>query len=152
MIAGGFKTICENLSLLSAIRHDQDAIKAFVEEAARLHSPSKITMRTEAQDIELCNRQFRAGDWIAMAWASGNRDEALFPIQTCSASIASPTSSSLTATAHMLWRTFGPAENAPAVRGDRPARDPAELADEPKCIASLMVSGLKSLPVRYCLR
>lgn len=28
---------------------------------------------------DLCDRRFQAGDWIAMAWASGNRDEALFP-------------------------------------------------------------------------
>ena len=27
--------------------------------------------------------------------------------------------------------------------------DSAELAGEPKCMASLMVSGLKHLPVRY---
>lgn len=152
--AGGFKAICEDPSLLPAIRDNQDAIKAFVEEAARLHSPSKITMRTAMQDIELCDRQFRAGDWIAMAWASGNRDEALFP---------DPDAFRIDRKPNKLI-SYG---NGPHVcLGQHLARlemrllfeelakrvDSAELAGEPKCMASLMVSGLKYLPVRYKLR
>ena len=152
--AGGFKAICEDPALLAAIRDDQEAIKAFVEEAARLHSPSKITMRTAVQDIELCERQFRAGDWIAMAWASGNRDEALFP---------DPDVFRIDRRPNKLI-SFG---NGPHVcLGQHLARlemrllfeeiakrvESAELAGEPKCMASLMVSGLKYLPVRYKLR
>ncbi|MEY4722057.1 MAG: hypothetical protein RIQ46_1782 [Pseudomonadota bacterium] len=152
--AGGFKAICEDPSLLPAIRDNQDTIKAFVEEAARLHSPSKITMRTAVQDIELCDRQFRAGDWIAMAWASGNRDETLFP---------DPDAFRIDRKPNKLI-SFG---NGPHVCiGQHLARlemrllfeeiarrvESVELAGEPKCMASLMVSGLKYLPVRYRLR
>lgn len=152
--AGGFKAICEDPSLLPAIRDNPDAIKAFVEEAARLHSPSKITMRTAVQDIALCDRQFRAGDWIAMAWASGNRDEALFP---------DPDAFRIDRKPNKLI-SFG---NGPHVcLGQHLARlemrllfeeiarrlDSAQLAGEPRCMASLMVSGLKYLPVRYTLR
>ena len=125
-----------------------------VEEAARLHSPSKITMRTCVQDIDLCDRQFRAGDWIAMAWASGNRDENLFP---------DPDVFRIDRKPNKLI-SFG---NGPHVCiGQHLARlemrllfeeiarrlDGAELAGEPKCMASLMVSGLKNLPVRYRFR
>lgn len=152
--AGGFKAICEDGALLPAIRDDSDAIKAFVEEAARLHSPSKITMRTAVHDIELCERQFRAGDWIAMAWASGNRDETLFP---------DPDVFRIDRKPNKLI-SYG---NGPHVcLGQHLARlemrllfeelarrvASAELAGEPKCMASLMVSGLKNLPVRYRLR
>jgi hypothetical protein len=152
--AGGFKAICEDPSLLPAIRDNPEAIKAFVEEAARLHSPSKITMRTAVQDIELCDREFRAGDWIAMAWASGNRDEALFP---------DPDAFRIDRKPNKLI-SFG---NGPHVcLGQHLARlemrllfeeiarriDGAELAGEPRCMASLMVSGLKYLPVRYRFR
>jgi cytochrome P450 len=152
--AGGFMALCQDPSLLPAIRGDQDAIKAFVEEAARLHSPSKITMRTAIADIELCERQFRAGDWIAMAWASGNRDEALFP---------DPDTFRIDRKPNKLI-SFG---NGPHVCiGQHLARlemrllfeeiakrvESAELAGDPKCMASLMVSGLKNLPVRYKLR
>lgn len=152
--AGGFKALCENPALLHAIRDDQEAIKAFVEEAARLHSPSKITMRTAVADIALCDREFRAGDWIAMAWASGNRDETLFP---------DPDVFRLDRKPNKLI-SFG---NGPHVcLGQHLARlemrllfdeiakrlESAELAGEPRCMASLMVSGLKSLPVRYTLR
>jgi cytochrome P450 len=152
--AGGFKALCNDPSLLPAIRDNPEAIKAFVEEAARLHSPSKITMRTAVQDIELCDRQFRAGDWLAMAWASGNRDETLFPDPEVFRMDRKPNK-------HI---SFG---NGPHVCiGQHLARlemrllfeeiakriDGAELAGEPKCMASLMVSGLKYLPVRYRFR
>jgi cytochrome P450 len=152
--AGGFQALCQNAALFPAIRDDQDAIKAFVEEAARLHSPSKITMRTAIADIDLCDRRFQAGDWIAMAWASGNRDEALFP---------DPDTFRIDRKPNKLI-SFG---NGPHVcLGQHLARmemrllfeeiakrvESAELAGEPKSMASLMVSGLKTLPVRYKLR
>jgi cytochrome P450 len=152
--AGGFKAICENPALLTAIRDDQEAIKAFVEEAARLHAPSKITMRTAVQDIDLCERQFQAGDWIAMAWASGNRDEALFPDPEVFRIDRKP--NKLIAYGNGPHVCLGQhlARLEMRVLFEEIARriESAELSGEPKCMASLMVSGLKYLPVRFKAR
>lgn len=152
--AGGMQALAEQPGLIDTIRGDEEAIKAFVEEAARTSTPSKITMRTCVTDIELAGRRFLAGDWLAMAWASGNRDEALFP---------DPDLFRIDRKPNKLI-SYG---NGPHVcLGQHLARLEmrllftelaervawVELAGEPKCMASLMVSGLKSLPIRFRLR
>ena len=149
--AGGMQGLCENPGMIDEIRGDDANIKAFVEESARMATPSKFTMRTAVQDIELCGREFRAGDWLAMAWASGNRDEDLF---------TDPDSFRIDRRPNKLI-SYG---NGPHVcLGQHLARlemrllfdeiskrvASVELAGEPKCMASLFVSGLKSLPIRF---
>lgn len=149
--AGGMLALCENPRLLDQIRDNPEQIKTFVEEAARLHTPVKLTMRSAAQDIELANRQFEKGDWIAMAWSSGNRDEAVFE---------DPDAFRMDRRPNKLI-SYG---NGPHVcLGQHLARlemriffeelarhvESVELAGEPKYMASFLVSGLKSLPIRF---
>lgn len=152
--AGGMLALCRNPGLLDQIRDDPEQIKAFVEEATRLYTPVKVTMRRAAADIEFAGRQFLKGDWIAMAWASGNRDEAVFE---------DPDSFRMDRRPNKLI-SYG---NGPHVcLGQHLARlemrtffeeltrkvETVELAGEPKGMASFFVSGLKSLPIRFTPR
>lgn len=149
--AGGMLALCENPGLLDEIRGDPEKIRAFVEEATRIHSPAKITMRTAAADAVVGDTAITQGDWIAMAWASGNRDEALFE---------DPDTFRIDRKPNKLI-SYG---NGPHVCiGQHLARlemrlffeeltdriADVELAGTPRSMASLMVSGLKSLPIRF---
>ncbi|HLH70366.1 MAG TPA: cytochrome P450 [Candidatus Dormibacteraeota bacterium] len=90
VIAAG--TIGVTLALASAIRHlaergdhqellrrRPDLIPAAVEELLRLYSPNLGFARTATRDVELRGRRVRAGDVVALVYASGNRDETVFP-------------------------------------------------------------------------
>jgi cytochrome P450 len=90
VIAAG--TIGVTLALASAIRHlaerrdhqellraRPDLVPAAVEELLRLYSPNLGFARTATRDVELHGCRVRAGDVIALVYASGNRDETVFP-------------------------------------------------------------------------
>jgi cytochrome P450 len=49
-----------------------------IEEFVRWASPVMTFRRTVTQDTELGGQQVRAGDWVAMIYSSGNRDETVF--------------------------------------------------------------------------
>lgn len=49
-----------------------------VEEFVRFASPIMTFRRTATQDTELGGQQIRAGEWVAMVYSSGNRDELVF--------------------------------------------------------------------------
>jgi cytochrome P450 len=77
-IAGAMIEICRNPELLPFLKEDPRRIKPFVEEAIRWVSPSKMTIRTAAEDFDLRGQQIRKGDMLALCWASANRDEDVF--------------------------------------------------------------------------
>ncbi|MFJ2758989.1 cytochrome P450 [Nocardioides sp. NPDC087217] len=49
-----------------------------IEEFVRFASPVMTFRRTATQDTELGGQQIRAGDWVALIYSSGNRDEQVF--------------------------------------------------------------------------
>lgn len=49
-----------------------------IEEFVRFASPVMTFRRTATQDTELGGQQIRAGEWVAMIYSSGNRDERVF--------------------------------------------------------------------------
>jgi cytochrome P450 len=49
-----------------------------IEEFVRWASPVMTFRRTVTQDTELGGQQLRAGEWVAMIYSSGNRDENVF--------------------------------------------------------------------------
>jgi cytochrome P450 len=149
--SGGVLELCKNPDLFRQVKADRSLIPALVEEATRFCTPSRITMRTAAQDMQVCGRQFRTGDWIAMAWASGSRDEAV---------IDNPHEFRVDRRANKLISYgFGPH----VCLGQHLARlemrllfdelfkavDSIELAGEPTMMQSVMVTGLKTLPIRF---
>jgi cytochrome P450 len=149
--SGGVLELCRNPGLFAAVKADRSLVPALVEEATRFCTPSRITMRTAVENIHFCGRDFRAGDWIAMAWGSGNRDESV---------IEHAQEFRIDRKANKLISYgFGPH----VCLGQHLARlemrmlftellervDSIELAGEPTMMQSLMVTGLKSLPIRF---
>lgn len=53
-------------------------IKPATEEFVRWASPVMTFRRTTVEDTVLAGREIKAGDWVAMMYASGNRDERVF--------------------------------------------------------------------------
>lgn len=53
-------------------------IKPAIEEFVRWVSPVMTFRRTATQDVMLGGREIKAGEWVAMVYSSGNRDEAVF--------------------------------------------------------------------------
>ena len=53
-------------------------IGAAIEEFVRWVSPVMTFRRTATQDTELGGQQIREGEWVAMIYSSGNRDERVF--------------------------------------------------------------------------
>lgn len=49
-----------------------------IEEVVRWASPIMTFRRTATQDTELAGQQIRKGEWVAMVYSSGNRDERVF--------------------------------------------------------------------------
>jgi cytochrome P450 len=60
------------------LRSNPQWIDAAVEEFLRLYSPYRGFARTAVGDMEMGGRCLRAGDAVALTYASANRDEAVF--------------------------------------------------------------------------
>lgn len=152
--AGGVLALCQNPGLIDEIRGNPDKIKAFVEEAIRFYPPFKFGIRCAARDVEIDGRQIRAGDMINLAFCSGDRDEAIFEDPDVFRIDRKPNK-------HISFGT-GPH----VCLGQHLARlevrlffeeltsriESVELAGEPKCVANLLMSPHKSIPIRFIPR
>jgi len=77
-IAGGLWALCEDPASLQKLKADASLIPAFIEESIRWVTPVKHFMRTATQDYELRGQIIKKGDWLYLAYSSGNRDEDIF--------------------------------------------------------------------------
>ena len=110
--------------------------------------------RTATADYALRGQQIRAGDSVALFYASANRDEEVFPTATSSASTAIRTRTSASASASTsAWARTSRASTCGSSGAssrercvERRARRPAEL------LHASFVGGPKHLPVRYRMR
>jgi len=59
------------------LRRDPSLLPSAVEEILRWTSPVVHFARTATEDVELCGQKIRAGDALALFFASANRDEAV---------------------------------------------------------------------------
>jgi cytochrome P450 len=64
--------------LQQQLRADQSLMPRAIEEFLRLYTPYRGFARTANQDVEFNGRTIRAGEPIALLYASANRDEAVF--------------------------------------------------------------------------
>lgn len=89
-IQGGFDTTGSAISsaLLQLDRdrgarqrllNDPDLLPTAVEEFLRFEAPQFALARTANRDVEIGGQNIREGDKILLVWASGNRDESVFP-------------------------------------------------------------------------
>ena len=76
--AGAIWGLCENPGELAKLKADPSLIPGLVDEAIRFTTPVKHFMRSATADTEIGGRKIAKGDWLWLAYPSGNRDEAVF--------------------------------------------------------------------------
>jgi cytochrome P450 len=76
--AGAMWALAENPAQLAKVKADPALIPSLVDESIRWTTPVKTFMRTVTADTEFAGREMKAGDWLMLCYASGNRDEAVF--------------------------------------------------------------------------
>jgi cholest-4-en-3-one 26-monooxygenase len=77
-IAGGMHAFCEYPEQWEKLRDQPELMPEAVEEILRWVTPISYFARTATQDCELHGTKIRAGDKVALYWASANRDEEVF--------------------------------------------------------------------------
>jgi cytochrome P450 len=78
LISGGLLTLAEHPGQRAALAADPALVPAAVEECLRWVTPIQQFARTVTRDTEVGGRPVRAGDYLVLLYASGNRDEAAF--------------------------------------------------------------------------
>lgn len=76
--AGAMWAMAQRPGMLEAMQANPELISAFVEESIRWEVPVKHFMRSAVADTEVAGQQIKAGDWLMLAYQSGNRDEAVW--------------------------------------------------------------------------
>ena len=76
--AGAMMELARNPALFERFRAAETDKAGLIEEAVRWTTPVQHFMRSAVEDTELNGQQIKAGDWMMLCYASGNRDEAVF--------------------------------------------------------------------------
>ena len=153
-LAGGLWALAERPQQFAAIKANPDLIGGLIDESIRWVTPVKHFMRTATADAELAGRKIAKGDWLYLAYPSGNRDEAVFEDPFSFRVERSPNK-------HVA---FG--YGAHVCLGQHLARmemrilweelfarlESVELNGEPKRMTAAFVCGPKSVPVRFKMR
>jgi cholest-4-en-3-one 26-monooxygenase len=77
-ISGGLLAFCEQRSEWERLRDDRELLPDAVEEILRWVSPISHFTRVVTEDCEVRGERLRAGDQVALYFASANRDEDVF--------------------------------------------------------------------------
>jgi cytochrome P450 len=78
-IALGLMAFIDNPEQWRAVQADRSLLPTAVEEILRWASSTPYNRRTATRDVEVNGQTMRAGDKVTLWWASGNRDEQVFP-------------------------------------------------------------------------
>ena len=78
-MTGGMLALLENPGEWDKLRHDGDLLDRAVEEIVRWTTPVIQFARTATADYELRGKTIRRGESVCLFYASGNRDEEVFP-------------------------------------------------------------------------
>ena len=78
-ISSGLRAFLEHPAELEKLRRDPSLVRTAADEIVRWTTPVNHFARTATQDYELRGRRIRAGDSVALFYASANRDEDVFP-------------------------------------------------------------------------
>jgi len=77
-ISGGMLALLENRGELEKLRRHPELVEKAAEEIVRWTTPVNHFSRTAVEDYELRGKTIRAGDSVALFYASANRDEAIY--------------------------------------------------------------------------
>jgi cytochrome P450 len=76
--AGAVWGMCQFPEAFAKVKADPSLIPGLIDEAIRWVTPVKHFMRSATADTEVGGRAIAKGDWLWLAYPSGNRDEAVF--------------------------------------------------------------------------
>ena len=77
-IGAGILAFMDNPEQRAMVVGNEAVVPDAVEEVLRWGSPSRVILRTVNDDMEFHGKELRAGDWVMLYLASGNRDAAVW--------------------------------------------------------------------------
>jgi cytochrome P450 len=153
-LSAGFAALLEHPDQLELLKQHPELSKRAVEEVVRWASPVNHMKRHVLEDVELRGQKLRAGDNLALFYASANRDSDVFadPFRFDIARhpnrhLGFGTGEHFCLGAHLARASIR------ALLDELGARiESCEYAGEPSQIHASFVVGLKTLPIRYRIK
>jgi len=153
-LSSGFAALMDDPGQLELLKRRPELVKSATEEVVRWSSPVNYMRRRVLDDVEIRGQKIRAGDDLAMFYASANRDEDVFEnpfrfdiTRHPNRHLGFGTGEHFCLGAHLARASIR------ALLEELGARvESLERAGEATQIHSSFVVGLKTLPVRYRLR
>ncbi len=149
--AGAMMELARNPALFERYRAAETDKAGLIEEAVRWTTPVQHFMRSAVEDTELNGQKIKAGDWMMLCYASGNRDEAVFADPfTFNPDRAPNTQIGFGFGGHVcLGQHLARMEMRILMEELLPRLSSVELTGEPARVESVFVGGLKRLPIRF---
>ena len=152
-LSSGFAAMIENPDQLELLKRHPELSKSATEEVVRWASPVNHMKRQVLRDVEIRGQQIRAGDYLALFYASANRDSDVFDdpfrfdiTRRPNRHLGFGTGEHFCLGAHVARMSIRALLQE---MGGRVLR--LELAGEPSQIHASFVVGSKKLPVRYAI-
>ena len=152
-ISGGLVAFLEHPEELEKLRRDPTLIHKAVEEIVRWTTPVNHFVRTATQDYELRGQTIRAGDSVALFYASANRDEEVWddPFTFRVDRGRNPHLGFGIGEHFCVGSHLARLELEVAYKHLLPRIEEIELAGPVERLHSSLVGGVKKLPIRYRL-
>ena len=152
--SGGMLAFIEHQDQLRRLQRDPSLMPSAVEEVIRWTSPIIHFARTATEDVKIRDKQVKAGDALALFYASANRDEDVFEDPFTFRIDRQPNRHlGLGVGEHFcLGANLARLEMTVAYKHLLPRIDEVELAGPVERLHSSLVGGVKHLPIRYKLR
>lgn len=149
--AGAMMELARNPALFERFRAAETDKAGLIEEAVRWTTPVQHFMRSAVEDTELNGQKIKAGDWMMLCYASGNRDEAVFDDPfTFNPDRAPNTQIGFGFGGHVcLGQHLARLEMRILMEELLPRLASVELTGDPARVESVFVGGLKRLPIRF---
>jgi cytochrome P450 len=151
--AGAMWALSENPEQFAKVKANPALIPLMVEESIRWETPVKHFMRTATADTEVAGQKIAKGDWLFLAYPSGNRDEAVFDDPYTFNAERSPNKHvAFGYGAHVcLGQHLGRMEMRVLWEELLPRLDWVELDGQPRRTEANFVCGPKAVPIRYSM-
>ncbi len=151
--AGAMWALAENPDELAKVKADLSLIPGLVEESIRWTTPVRHFMRSATADTELRGRKISKGDWLLLAYPSGNRDEEVFDEPFAFRVDRAPNKQlAFGYGAHLcLGQHLAKMEMRILWEELLPRLTRLEMAGGPRLSEGMFVNGPKYLPIRYAM-
>ncbi|MGE0830459.1 MAG: cytochrome P450, partial [Hyphomonadaceae bacterium] len=151
--AGALWALAERPDEFARLKANQQFIPALVDEAIRWTTPLIHFMRTATADYELRGQTIRKGDWLMLAYPSGNRDEEVFADPFAFKFDRTPNPHvSFGYGAHIcLGQHLARMEMRIFFEELLPRLKEVELSGKPARTRSNFVGGVKTVPISYAM-